>query len=212
MNTVLNSYGQLYGCPEILKKSCKFFCRGLDIRVANIMHTNLLYARLLRPLLHFVIEIGFCDREQTLVWLNVIQHFDIFLHFLTEKGWHFDCTVTLFRFRTCDNIPSFRAVKCLADCDRLLLKIKISRSKRQQFAGADSAPVKHFKGIIGTWLIHHGFGEFQIFLFRPEIHFFRNLISHCSCPSCRIVGQIIEVYRMVENRCQLGVYGFQIIR
>ena len=35
MNTVLSSYGQLSGCPEILKKSCKFFCRGLDIRVAQ---------------------------------------------------------------------------------------------------------------------------------------------------------------------------------
>ncbi len=31
-------YGQLCGCPEILKKSCKFFCRGLDIRVYKIMH------------------------------------------------------------------------------------------------------------------------------------------------------------------------------
>ena len=28
---------QLYGCPEILKKSCKFFCRGLDIRVPKGM-------------------------------------------------------------------------------------------------------------------------------------------------------------------------------
>ena len=36
MNTVLSNYGQLCGCPEILKKSCKFFCRGLDIRVAKI--------------------------------------------------------------------------------------------------------------------------------------------------------------------------------
>lgn len=37
MNTVLSSYGQLCGCPEILKKSCKFFCRGLDIRVPKRM-------------------------------------------------------------------------------------------------------------------------------------------------------------------------------
>ena len=37
MNTVLSNYGQLCGCPEILKKSCKFFCRGLDIRVPEIM-------------------------------------------------------------------------------------------------------------------------------------------------------------------------------
>ena len=40
MNAVWNSYGQLCGCPEIFKKSCKFFCRGLDIRVTKIMKTN----------------------------------------------------------------------------------------------------------------------------------------------------------------------------
>ena len=37
MNTVLNSYGQLYGCPKIPQKSYKFFCRGLDIRVPEIV-------------------------------------------------------------------------------------------------------------------------------------------------------------------------------
>ena len=37
MNTVLSNYGQLCDCPEILKKSCKFFCRGLDIRVPHIV-------------------------------------------------------------------------------------------------------------------------------------------------------------------------------
>lgn len=37
MNAVWNSYGQLCGCPEIFKKSCKFFCRELDIRVAKVM-------------------------------------------------------------------------------------------------------------------------------------------------------------------------------
>ncbi len=40
MNTVLSSYGQLSGCPEILKKSCKFFCRGLDIRVPKIVNPD----------------------------------------------------------------------------------------------------------------------------------------------------------------------------
>lgn len=37
MNAVWNSYGQLCGCPEIFKKSCKFFCRELDIRVPQIV-------------------------------------------------------------------------------------------------------------------------------------------------------------------------------
>ena len=37
MNAVWNSYGQLCGCPEIFKKSCKFFCRELDIRVSQLV-------------------------------------------------------------------------------------------------------------------------------------------------------------------------------
>ena len=40
MNAVWNSYGQLCGCPEIFKKSCKFFCRELDIRVAKAMKSE----------------------------------------------------------------------------------------------------------------------------------------------------------------------------
>ena len=40
MNTVLNSYGQLYGCPKIPQKSYKFFCRGLDIRVPQVVYSD----------------------------------------------------------------------------------------------------------------------------------------------------------------------------
>ena len=40
MNAVWNSYGQLCGCPEIFKKSCKFFCRELDIRVPQIVKAH----------------------------------------------------------------------------------------------------------------------------------------------------------------------------
>lgn len=41
MNAVWNSYGQLCGCPEIFKKSCKFFCRELDIRVLQLMNGDI---------------------------------------------------------------------------------------------------------------------------------------------------------------------------
>lgn len=44
MNAVWNSYGQLCGCPEIFKKSCKFFCRELDIRVPQIVESKSLAA------------------------------------------------------------------------------------------------------------------------------------------------------------------------
>lgn len=56
MNAVWNSYGQLCGCPEIFKKSCKFFCRGLDIRVAEIMYTDRLKSCLLRHTFDFFLQ------------------------------------------------------------------------------------------------------------------------------------------------------------
>ena len=47
MNAVWNSYGQLCGCPEIFKKSCKFFCRELDIRVLQAVEHDLFKLRVL---------------------------------------------------------------------------------------------------------------------------------------------------------------------
>lgn len=44
MNTVWNSYGQLLQLPEKTSKKSKFFCRGLDIRVSQIMNSDLLYS------------------------------------------------------------------------------------------------------------------------------------------------------------------------
>ena len=42
MNTVWNSYGQLLQLPEKTSKKMQiFFCRGLDIRVPQIVETNL---------------------------------------------------------------------------------------------------------------------------------------------------------------------------
>lgn len=56
MNAVWNSYGQLCGCPEIFKKSCKFFCRELDIRVSEIMEAYVFCADGLQNLLMGVPE------------------------------------------------------------------------------------------------------------------------------------------------------------
>ena len=61
MNAVWNSYGQLCGCPEIFKKSCKFFYRELDIRVTQVVNANTLYAGFLAAALHLSIEVIFCN-------------------------------------------------------------------------------------------------------------------------------------------------------
>lgn len=57
MNAVWNSYGQLCGCPEIFKKSCKFFCRELDIRVPKIMNSYSLYSCRFSSPAHLVVQI-----------------------------------------------------------------------------------------------------------------------------------------------------------
>ena len=52
MNTVLSSYGQLCGCPEILKKSCNFFVVGLTYgcrRSCTLMAGNPIFAAI-----HFI--------------------------------------------------------------------------------------------------------------------------------------------------------------
>ena len=72
MNTVLSSYGQLCGCPEILKKSCKFFCRGLDIRVTNTVQTYSFYPRSLDTSDNFMLHIGFCKTEHSFVCHNSV--------------------------------------------------------------------------------------------------------------------------------------------
>lgn len=50
MNAVWNSYGQLCGCPEIFKKSCKFFCRELDIQVAQIVKADMRHIQIFKQL------------------------------------------------------------------------------------------------------------------------------------------------------------------
>ena len=57
MNAVWNSYGQLCGCPEIFKKSCKFFCRELDIRVTEIVHSYIAYAVLSAYLVFVIFDV-----------------------------------------------------------------------------------------------------------------------------------------------------------
>lgn len=70
MNAVWNSYGQLCGCPEIFKKSCKFFCRELDIRVPQIVYSDPLDPGLFRSPVHLTMEVGFCYREDTVSRLH----------------------------------------------------------------------------------------------------------------------------------------------
>lgn len=73
MNAVWNSYGQLCGCPEIFKKSCKFFCRELDIRVTHIMHPDLLCPGVVTTILHLSADPAPIIREDAVCRLYLVK-------------------------------------------------------------------------------------------------------------------------------------------
>lgn len=85
MNAVWNSYGQLCGCPEIFKKSCKFFCRELDIRVPDIMHSDWFYTSQCFIFLETFLQCSRYNRKQPLIFRKSIMFFRILLHLFLKK-------------------------------------------------------------------------------------------------------------------------------
>ncbi|MFR8266413.1 MAG: hypothetical protein ACLVC5_02105 [Clostridia bacterium] len=78
MNAVWNSYGQLCGCPEIFKKSCKFFCRELDIRVPDSVNVD----AMTDEELYLKLKAGYADAKA-----GRVQDADaVFAKFLEEHG------------------------------------------------------------------------------------------------------------------------------
>ena len=98
MNAVWNSYGQLCGCPEIFKKSCKFFCRVLDIRVPDVVDSDALDPSLFRAPLHLSVERALSDSEHPIMRPDAVEHFEIVLDFICQKLRHGDDAVAFLRF------------------------------------------------------------------------------------------------------------------
>lgn len=61
MNTHLKQLWAAMKLPEKLQKSYKFFCRGLDIRVVNVMDTNLFYSAFLASPCHRIRDAAWAD-------------------------------------------------------------------------------------------------------------------------------------------------------
>lgn len=171
MNPHLKQLWAAMRLPENFKKSYKFFCRGLDIRVTQVVNANALYASVFAAALHFTIKIAFRDWKQPIIQANVILHLQILLDFICQKERHGDSAIALFCLGRCDDVFSASVLKCLADCNCAFVKIEIFRGQRQQFSLTDTTPVKHLKSIKGQRLVHHSINEFQVFIFGPEQHF-----------------------------------------
>ena len=59
------------------------FCRGLDIRVTEIMYTDSFYPTFLTATIHLVGKIIFRDRENSVIRLQAVILFEKVLHLVT---------------------------------------------------------------------------------------------------------------------------------
>lgn len=69
MNTHLKQLWAAMKLPEKLQKSYKFFCRGLDIRVPEIMNSDFLYTTRFAASFHLMFQVIFCHRKNAVVRL-----------------------------------------------------------------------------------------------------------------------------------------------
>ena len=83
MNTHLKQLWAAMKLPKNFKKSYKFFCLGLDIRVPKIMDSNAFHSRFLCPSRHFMVQKTFCQMKDTISGKNPIQPTDIIFQFFT---------------------------------------------------------------------------------------------------------------------------------
>lgn len=100
MNAVWNSYGQLCGCPEIFKKSCKFFCRELDIRVPQIMKADFTEPVFFKDQRKMLCNIARLHKLSNAVDVHVLR---IFLQYALPQSIRF-CSCSAFSLcRSCSN-------------------------------------------------------------------------------------------------------------
>lgn len=85
MNTHLKQLWAAMKLPKNFKKSYKFFCLGLDIRVPEIMHTNLLYTGFFTSSEHFMVQEMFGVREKSVVIFILTGHVLYFLKSITRE-------------------------------------------------------------------------------------------------------------------------------
>ena len=150
------------------------------------MYPDAFYPSFLRTSIHFMMKIMFCHIKHPLVWLYLIEGLHIIVYFFSKKLWHLNDTDAFRRFRVCYHISALQSLVRFCDGQRSFFKIEICRSERKQFSFPYAAPVKNFKSIKRTGLIHHGVSKFQILLFCPKQHFLVLLTPHISSNRRRI--------------------------
>ena len=118
------------------------------VAVTKVVNPYALYSCLLGTPIHLVMKIMLADGENPAIRLYVVKLLEILLHLLAQELWHCNDAIALFCLGRCDDILSIQPLIGFVDAHGLVCKIEVCRSKRQKFALADSAPIKHFEGVV----------------------------------------------------------------
>ena len=170
MNTHLKQLWAAMKLPKNFKKSYKFFCLGLDIRVPQVVDSYPLYSGCLGSPVHLVVQVALGHLKDPLVWLDFVEGFQIVSDLVRQKLWHLDDPDALGRFRVSDHIPAFQPLIGFGDGEQPLVQVEVCRGQSQQLALPDATPVEDFKGVVGLRLVHHNLCELEVLLLRPEEH------------------------------------------
>lgn len=178
MNTHLKQLWAAMKLPKNFKKSYKFFCLGLDIRVTNIVDSDTRDSSLFGTSIHLPVEITLGNGEHSVICSNSVEHFEVILNFLCQKLRHSNDTITLFGFWSGDQILPIQPLVRLIDGDSALLKIKICRGQSQKFCFCQ---YKSKKNLLLIRKKHHCFHPVMLLrtiLFRLCFFFFVENVIH----------------------------------
>ena len=190
--------------------SKNIFCRGLDIRVSQIVYANPFHPCLLAATVHFPVKIAFADGKHPAVRLHTVKLLEVVLQLVTEELGHLNHTVALGRLRGSNDILLVKPLVRLVNGEGALLKIEVRRGQGQQLTLPDAAPVKHLKGVEGQRLIHHGLGKLGVLFPGPEQHLLSFFRPHVARLPGWVEVQAVKSGSMVENCTKLIVNGFKV--
>ena len=178
--------------------------------MSEVMDSDTLHTSLFRPSVHLMVEIAFCNGENAVFLLDPVEHSQVVPHFVTEEIGHFNGTIAFLGFRSGNHILAVEPLIGLVDLHRPGLKVEVRRGEGQQLPLPNTAPVEHFKGVVGEGLVHHGLRKPLILRLCPEQHFLSLLRPHVPSFGGGVGTKLIEADSVVENGAELVVQGLEV--
>ena len=198
MNTHLKQLWAAMKLPKNFKKSYKFFCLGLDIRVSEIVQADGLDAGRFATLLHLLAEVMLGEGEQPIGRVRLVQGVQVHPEHICQLRRDGQHTAALRRLRLCHDLFAVDRLEALVDRERALLQVDVCRSQGQQLTDAQARPEQN--GQAGSaWELRHVLDNLRELVHRPEFHFIRVLFADAARHLRGVPGKAVILAGVVEH-------------